>query len=98
MDREDSFDLVIPCRRSSILASWRRRRGGLRKASGWSPGFKFAVGANFDLNRPQFAQLVKIYGEDDEGWGVLVRTKKQPVFAAGRTLNPTHSPIILYDL
>ena len=44
------------------------------------PAYKFAVGANFDLDRTHFAQLVKIYGKDAEGRDIVVRTERQPVF------------------
>ena len=38
------------------------------------------MGSTFDLDRTHFAQLVKIYGKDEQGRDVVVRTERQPVF------------------
>lgn len=60
----------------SDLAS--RFSGHLQITSDGHPAYRWAVGANF--NDVDFAQLVKIYGQDDEGREIVVRTEKRPVF------------------
>ena len=57
-----------------------RFNGTVQITSDGHPAYKMAVGANFDLDRTHFAQLVKIYGKDAEGRDVVVRTERQPVF------------------
>ena len=57
-----------------------RFNGTVQITSDGHPAYKMAVGANFDLNRTHFAQLVKIYGKDAEGRDIVVRTERQPVF------------------
>lgn len=57
-----------------------RFNGAVQITSDGHPAYKMAVGANFDLDRTHFAQLVKIYGKDAEGRDIVVRTERQPVF------------------
>lgn len=57
-----------------------RFNGTLQITSDGYPAYKMAVGANFDLDRTHFAQLVKIYGKDHEGRDVVIRAERQPVF------------------
>jgi IS1 family transposase len=42
--------------------------------------YRMAVGANFDLDRTHYAQLVKIYGKDENGFDIVKRIEKVPVF------------------
>ena len=57
-----------------------RFSGSLQISSDGLPAYKMAVGANFDLDRTSFAQLVKIYGQDEKGHDVCVGSRKEPVF------------------
>lgn len=57
-----------------------RFSGSLQITSDGHPAYKMAVGANFDLDRTSFAQLVKIYGTDEQGHDVVVGAQRQPVF------------------
>ena len=57
-----------------------RFTGTLQISSDGHPAYKMAVGANFDLDRTHFAQLIKIYGKDDRGNDVCVGSWKEPVF------------------
>ena len=57
-----------------------RFSGSLQISSDGHPAYKMAVGANFDLDRTSFAQLVKIYGQDDKGHDVCIGSRKEPVF------------------
>ena len=57
-----------------------RFSGEVQITSDGHAAYKMAVGSTFDLDRTHFAQLVKIYGKDDEGRDVVVRTERQPVF------------------
>lgn len=58
----------------------RRFSGEVQITSDGHPAYKMAIGANFDLNRTHFAQLIKIYGKDEEGRDIVIRTERQPVF------------------
>ncbi len=58
----------------------RRFSGELQITSDGHPAYKMAVGMNFDLDRTHFAQLVKIYEKDEQGFDVVVRADKVPVF------------------
>jgi hypothetical protein len=58
----------------------RRFSGTVQVTSDGHPAYKFAVGSGFDLNRTHFAQLIKIYGKDDEGRDVVIGAEKVPVF------------------
>ncbi len=40
--------------------------------------YRWAIGANF--NTVNYAQLIKIYGKDEDGKDVVIRTERQPVF------------------
>ena len=42
------------------------------------PAYKWAIGANFTT--VNYAQLIKIYGKDEDGKDVVIRTERQPVF------------------
>lgn len=54
-----------------------RFAGHLQITSDGHPAYRWAVGANF--NDVDFAQLVKIYGQDSEGKEVCIGAKKVPV-------------------
>ena len=58
----------------------RRFSGTVQITTDGHPAYKMAIGGNFDLNRTHYAQLIKIYGQDDEGRDVVIRTERQPVF------------------
>ena len=58
----------------------RRITGEVQITSDGHPAYKMAIGNNFDLERTHFAQLIKIYGKDEQGNDVVVRTERQPVF------------------
>lgn len=58
----------------------RRFSGELQITSDGHPAYKMAVGMNFDLDRTHFAQLVKVYGKDEEGNEIVIRADKVPVF------------------
>src|SRR5207249_3189093 len=55
----------------------RRFNGRLQITSDGLPAYRFAVQAGF--GECDFAQLVKIYGQDDEGKDVVIRTEKSVV-------------------
>jgi IS1 family transposase len=55
-----------------------RFAGHLQITSDGLGSYRWAVGANF--NDVDFAQLVKIYGKDDEGREICIGAKKVPVF------------------
>ncbi len=57
-----------------------RFSGTVQITSDGHPAYKMAIGSTFDLDRTHFAQLIKIYGQDDEGKDVVIRTERQPVF------------------
>ena len=57
-----------------------RFSGELQITSDGHPAYKMAVASNFDMNRTHFAQLVKIYGQDEKGNDVCVGSRKEPVF------------------
>ena len=57
-----------------------RFNGSLQISSDGHPAYKMAVGSNFDLDRTSFAQLVKIYGKNEQGFDVCVGSRKDPVF------------------
>ena len=57
-----------------------RFSGTVQISSDGHPAYKMAIGATFDLDRTHYAQLIKIYGKDDEGRDVVTRTERQPVF------------------
>lgn len=42
------------------------------------PAYKWAIGANFES--VNYAQLIKIYGKDEDGKDVVIRAERQPVF------------------
>lgn len=58
----------------------RRFKGEIQITSDGLSAYKFAIGATFNLDRTHFAQLVKIYGKDEDGRDVVVRIERQPVF------------------
>ncbi|MGB8166136.1 MAG: IS1 family transposase [Chthoniobacteraceae bacterium] len=57
-----------------------RFSGTVQITSDGHPAYKMAIGAHFDLNRTHYAQLIKIYGKDEDGNDVVIRTERQPVF------------------
>jgi IS1 family transposase len=59
-----------------------RFAGELQITSDGHPAYRMAVGANFDLDRTHFAQLIKIYGKDENGMDIVTRVERTPVFGA----------------
>lgn len=57
----------------------KRFKGELQITSDGHTAYRMAVCSNFDMERTHFAQLVKIYGKDDEGKDVVIRTERHPV-------------------
>jgi IS1 family transposase len=58
----------------------RRFSGTVQITSDGHPAYKMATCSTFDLKRTHFAQLIKIYGKDEEGKDVVIRTERVPVF------------------
>jgi len=50
----------------------------LQITSDGHPAYKWAIGGNFE--EVNFAQLIKIYGKDEDGKDVVIRTERQPIF------------------
>ncbi len=57
-----------------------RFNGEIQITSDGHPAYKMAVASNFDMERTHFAQLVKIYGKDEQGRDIVVGAQRQPVF------------------
>lgn len=55
-----------------------RFSGELQITSDGHPAYRAAVGTHFE--NAHFAQLIKIYGQDDEGKDVCIGSRKEPVF------------------
>lgn len=56
----------------------KRVTSGLQITKDGHPAYRWAIGAHFD--NVNYARLIKIYGKDQDGFDVVVRTERQPVF------------------
>jgi len=92
----DVWTWTAICADTKLIPSWRvgdrsgrtayafcadlseRFTGILQITTDGHPAYKWAIGANFD--EVNYAQLIKIYGKDDAGNDIVIRTERQPVF------------------
>jgi len=58
----------------------KRFNGELQITSDGHPAYRMAVGSAFDLDRTHYAQLIKIYGKDEDGLDIVTGIVRQPVF------------------
>jgi IS1 family transposase len=58
----------------------KRFNGELQITTDGHPAYRMAVGSAFDLDRTHYAQLIKIYGKDEDGNDIVTGIVRQPVF------------------
>ncbi|MEP6671890.1 MAG: IS1 family transposase [Chthoniobacter sp.] len=62
------------------LADRMNENGEVQITTDGHTAYRMAVGNAFDLGRTHYAQLIKIYGKDENGMDIVTGIKREPVF------------------